>query len=124
MASGAPDWLKRVIVNVLVGGQTVNVETGVGVIEGNDIAYEDSSFVTGESPRVLDVHTDLGRLGIDGYIVNDGDGDLQFEISKDGTNYGGAHTLKKDDVVNLRHRQIWKLRLTWVADCGYRVLVV
>lgn len=124
MASGAPDWLKRVIVNVISEGATVNVETGVGVIIGNDVAYEDSSFTSGDSPRVLAVQGDLGRLGIDGYIVNDGAGDIQFELSKDGTTYGAAHTLKKDDIVNLRHRQVSKIRLTWVADCGYRILVV
>lgn len=124
MSSGAPDWLKRVIVNVISEGATVNVETGVGVIIGNDVTYEDASFTSAESPRVLPVENDLGRLGIDGYIVNDGAGDLKFEISKDGTTYGAAHTLKDDDVVNLRHRQISKIRLTWVADCGYRALVV
>ncbi len=124
MASGAPDWLKRTIINIMQEGQTINVLTGVATIQGNDTAYVDTSFTTGESPRVLNVESDLGRLGIDGYLVNDGDGDIMFEISKDGTTYGGQHTLKKNDAVNLRHRQISKIRLTWVADCGYRIMVV
>lgn len=124
MSSGAPDWLKRVIVNVISEGTTVNVETGVGVIIGNDVAYEDSAFTSAESPRELDITADLGREGVDGYIVNDGDGDLKYEISKGAGGYGGVHTLKKDDIVNLKNRLIAKIRITWVADCGYRVMVV
>ncbi len=124
MASGSPDWLRRVVVNVIEDGVPVTVETSIGILPGNDNTYEDTSFTSAESPRVLDVEGQLGRKAYDGYIVNDGAGDIRFEISNDGTTYGAQHTLKKDDIVNLRHRTISKIRLTWVADCGYRILVV
>ncbi len=124
MSSGSPDWLRRVVVNVIEDGVPVTIPTSIGILPGNDNTYEDTSFTSAESPRVLDVEGGLGRKAYDGYIVNDGDGDIRFEISNDGVTYGAQHTVKKNDVVNLRHRTISKIRLTWVADCGYRILVV
>jgi len=91
---------------------------------GRTKAYEDASFVTGESPRELDVLTDLGREGHDGYIVNDGDGDIKVEFSDDGTAWGDQHTLKKDEWLPLFMLEIAKIRLTWVADSAYRIMVV
>ena len=61
---------------------------------GRSVSYEDISFVTGDSPVVLDVNTDISRNGRDGYIANDGAGNFTVEISDDGTNYGGVHTVK------------------------------
>lgn len=87
-------------------------------------AYEDTLFETGDSPRVLDVSTDLGRTSIDGYIVNDGTGDIKIELSNDGTNYGGQHTLQCGDKLILTGITVSKIRLTWVSDTGYRVLVI
>jgi len=92
--------------------------------EKRNITYEDTSFVTGDSPIVLDIATDLSRTGIDGYIVNDGGGDIQVEVSNDGTNYGSVTTLKDADVYDLDGITISKIRLTWVADTTYRVNVI
>ena len=94
------------------------------IVEGNDKGYEDTSFVTGESPRVLDVNTDLGRNAREGGILNDGAGDLLVEISNDGATYGDQHTLKADEVFDLEGRNVDSIRLTWVADTGYRAVVV
>jgi len=90
---------------------------------GRTFGYEDS-FVAADSPLVLDVITDLGRNAIDGYIVNDGAGDVEIEISNDGTTYGGTHTLKMDETFSLTNIDTAKLRLIWVANCDYRILVV
>jgi len=95
-----------------------------GVITGRTFKYEDSSFVTGDSPATHDVNTDLGRNGVDGYIVCDGSGDIKAEISDDGSTYGGQHTLKKGDVLDLEHLDIDKIRVTWVSNSSYRILVV
>jgi len=89
-----------------------------------NITYEDTSFVTGDSPVVHDVETGLGRTAIDGYIVNDGGGDILVEVSNDGTNYGSASTMKDSDVYDLQGVTISKIRLTWVADTGYRVNLI
>lgn len=117
MTNDLPDWTRSVSVQV-------DVNSPPNYWPGRTKEYEDTSFVTGESPRVLDVLTDLGRNAHDGYIVNDGDGDVKVEISDDGTSWGGQHTLKKDEWLPLFMLDIAKIRLTWVADCGYRIMVV
>ena len=98
--------------------------TAPGQVQGRTVAYEDTSFVTGDSPVVHDVNTDLSRNGVDGSVVNDGDGDIKVEISDNGTNYGGQHTLKKGDEFDMRNLDIDSIRITWVSDSAYRVLVV
>lgn len=91
---------------------------------GRSFGYEDTSFVTGDSPIVLDVNTDLGRNATDGNIINDGDGNILVEISNNGTNYGFQHTLQKGDELELTNLNVDKIRLTWVSDSSYRILVV
>ena len=91
---------------------------------GRSVAYEDTSFLTGDSPATLDVKTDLGRNGRDGYITNDGSGDIKIEISDDSTNYGGIHTLKNGEVLILTGVSVAKIRITWVSDSSYRVFCV
>lgn len=91
--------------------------------DGNSVSYEDTSFVTGDSPAVLLIATDLGRAGHEGYFTNDGPGRIQVEISKDGTTYGGVHTLKGGEVLDLNNLIIHKIRLTWLENTAYRVLI-
>jgi len=117
MTEDLPDWTRSVSVQV-------GVDFPPNFWPGRTKEYEDTSFVTGESPRVLEVLTDLGRNGHDGYIVNDGAGDIKVEVSDDGTTYGGQHTLKKDEWIDFFMLDIAEIRLTWVADCGYRCMVV
>jgi len=93
-------------------------------IFGLTYSYEDTSFVVGDSPVTLDVNANLGHNGHDGYIVNDGDGDFTVEISDDGQTYGGSHTVKKDEVFDLRNLDVDRIRITHVADSSYRVCVV
>ena len=95
----------------------------IPAITENDFAYEDTNFTVADSPRILNVQTDLHRVAHDGYIINDGIGDISFELSNDGITYGGKHTLKKE-FIDFTGRTISKIRLTWIADCGYRILVV
>ncbi len=113
-------------------------ETGESINENNPLpigssfigvnkrtySYEESSFVTGDSPVVHDVETDLGRTGIDGYIVNDGDGDFKVEISNDGNLYGGVHTVKKREKLSLQGLSVSSIRITWVSDSSYRIMVI
>ena len=104
--------------------QEGTLATTPGVIKGRTFKYEDASFVTGESPATHDVNTDLGRNGVDGYIICDGDGDIKVEISDDGTNYGSQHTLKSGDILDLKNLDIDRIRVTWVSNSAYRTLVV
>ncbi len=92
-------------------------------MDGNSVSYEDTGFVTGDSPAILAVNTNLGRNGHTGYIANDGAGNFTVEISNDGTTYGGIHTLKINEILELDGLTINKIRLTWVSNSSYRVFV-
>lgn len=92
--------------------------------DGNSVSYEDTSFITGDSPAVLAVNTNLGRNGHDGYLVNDGAGNFTIEISNDGTNYGGIHTIKEGEILELTGLIINRIRITWITNSSYRVFVV
>ena len=92
-------------------------------VDGSSVSYEDTSFVTGESPLAVDIGTDLGRVGHTGEVINDGSGNILVEISADGTSYGGQHTLKWGDVLSLDNLKVSKIRLTWQQNSSYRIFV-
>lgn len=102
----------------------MTVVPSLAVISNRTAAFEDASFVTGDSPATHDVNAALGKNGVDGYIVCDGAGDIKINISNDGTTYGGTHTLKKNDILNLRHLDVDSIKVTWVTNSAYRILVV
>lgn len=90
-------------------------------IDGPTYSYE-AALTTGTT--VCDFFTDSsGRIGHKGYFINDGPGDIQVEISADGTIYGGIHTTKDGNQINLDDLSIKKIRLTYVADSAYRILL-
>lgn len=91
---------------------------------GKSLSYEDTSFTTGDSPVVHDVNTDLGRNSRDGYISNDGSGSLVIQFSDDGITYGSTHTLKSNEVMYLDGLDIDSIKIVWVADTSYRIMVV
>ena len=91
---------------------------------GRTRSYEDTSFVTGDSPKVLDVNEDLKHNAHDGYMVCDGAGNITLEISDDGLEYGEEHTIKQDEIVDFFMLDIDKIRLTWIANSAYRILVI
>lgn len=99
--------------------------SGWDQIAGRTYSYEETNFTAADSPRVLDVNTDLGRNTKDGYIVVDGVGDLLVEISDNGTDYGGQHTLKTDERLLLTNIDVDSIRLTHSGvNTAYRILVV
>jgi hypothetical protein len=129
MASGQPDYTRQVAVTVFDTPDpvTVNVSTtsgGVQWIDGITASFEDSSFVTGDSPATHDVNAALGRNAHDGYIACDGDGNITVSISNNGTNYGGSHTLKKDETMKLTGLDVDTIKITWITDSAYRILVL
>jgi len=93
-------------------------------IDGDTVAYENTSFVTGDSPAVCDVETDIGRLGHAGYVIIDGTGSVLIEFSEDGTTYGGQHTLKGKETMDFENLNISKIRITFVANTSYRIFIV
>jgi len=92
-------------------------------VDGNTVAYEDTSFATGDSPAVLDVLTDLGRIAHEGYVINDGPGRILVEFSFNTTTYGGQHTLRDGETLSFNNLKIKRIRLTWVDNSSYRVMV-
>lgn len=86
--------------------------------------YEDSSFVTGDSPVILDLLTDLGDYARDVAITNDGVGNITVAISNDGISYSDEHILKAQEGLTLSDIKIDSVRLTWVADSSYRVIAI
>ena len=92
-------------------------------IDGNTAAYEDETFDSADDQTVLSVEVDLGRRAHSGYFVNDGPGDIQLEMSYNGTDYGGLHELRGGDQLDLDGLNISKVRLTYVDPSAYRCLI-
>ena len=92
-------------------------------VDGTTVGYEDTQFDAGESPAVLDVLSDLGRLGHEGQIINDGPGKITVAISASGSIYGGSHTLMAGEVMDFTNLKIERIKLTFIDDTGYRVMV-
>jgi hypothetical protein len=95
---------------------------------GNTAAYKfySGSVDTGTTPVVLDVYTDLGRVGSSGYIQNF-TSSVKFTVamSIDGTTYGDEISVRDTAILNL---DSWigfkKIRLTRVGgNSDYEILV-
>ncbi len=98
----------------------------INIIEIDDTPefFEDTSFVTGDSPATLDANTQLGRNATEGYIVNDGAGDFTVAFSTDGSAFGDAITMKKNEIINFGNISVDSLKITWISDSSYRVSVI
>jgi len=101
-----------------------NLHVREGTYPGLMKTYEDSSFVTGDSPAVHDFYTDKSAYAIDGYLVCDGDGDIQVDYTRDGIVYSDKATMKKGEQMDLLRLDIRKIRITWVADSAYRIVLI
>lgn len=88
-------------------------------------SYEDTNFVAGDSPRVIEVRNDLGnKPGQAGWFINDGAGDINMEIQNNEQSiYGDAFTTKSGEMFQLNSLNIRRVRLTWVADSAYRFFI-
>lgn len=107
------------------GDANGNLLTREGSYDFDNQTYEDSSFVSGDSPATHDFNTDAGRNAVDGYIICDGAGDIQVDISRDGINYGDKWTMKAGEKVSLCHFNIDKIRITYVsAASAYRINLI
>jgi len=103
------------------GDASGNLRVRDGYIDQDNQVYEDSSFVTGDSPVVHDFYGDTGRYAEDGYLACDGAGNISVQISREGLSYGDAFTVKKGEIVILKGMKISKIKITWIADSSYRI---
>lgn len=99
-----------------------NLRVREGVYKFDNKVYEDASFISADSPQTHDMNADTGRNAVDGYIICDGSGNIQVDISRNGIAFGDKFTMKKGERVNLLHLDIDKIRVTWTGtDSAYRV---
>ena len=84
--------------------------------------YEDTSFVTSESPRILEIRDDLANKPANiGIFINDGAGDILIAIQNDErSDYGDNFTTKNGDMLTLNGLNIRRIRLTWGSNSSYR----
>jgi len=86
--------------------------------------FEDTSFVLGDSPALLDFNGATGRNSLDGYIICDGPGSIKVDFTRDGATYGGVWTMYAGEMIGVRNYDIDTIRITWVADSAYRVNLI
>jgi len=90
----------------------------------NPKKYE-GTVATAGTPVTLPVNDDLGKNAGDGYITCDGAGDLLVDVSKDGTDYETAITIKNTEVLLLGGLNIHTIKIDATQNgTAYRVLVV
>jgi len=109
-----PDYTRYVAITVSFPSPTI----------GNPKKYE-GTVATAGVKVTLAVNTDLGRNGGDGYITNDGDGNLKIDISKDGVTFETSITLEVDEVMDLAGLSIHTIKIDATENgTAYRCLVV
>ena len=86
--------------------------------------FEDTSFVTGDSPVTLDINAALGRNATTATVINDGAGDFTIALSTDGTSFGNDITIKQRERWIFDDIDIDSIRITWIADSAYRVIAI
>lgn len=86
--------------------------------------FEDTDFVTGESPAILDFNGALDRNATKGSIINDGPGDFTVAFSIDGANFGDAIRLEINESIQFAKLSVNSIQITWVANSAYRVVAI
>jgi len=90
-------------------------------------SYENAAFVVGQSPVLIDFNADAGRNAKQGWITCDGIagvGNIQVAFSRDGITFGDNWTMQPGEGTNLESFDIDTLRITYVADSAYRVVLI
>lgn len=96
-----------------------------GVItDVNPKVFEDTSFVVGDSPATLDCNAALGRNATQFSVQNDGAGNFTVATSNDGAVFGDEKTMKGGEVYGIDNISIDSIRITFVSNSAYRVVVV
>lgn len=88
------------------------------------ITFEDTSFVSGDSPASLDCNAALGRNATQFSIQNDGAGNFTVAISIDGVTFGDEKTMKSGETYSIDGISVDTIRITHVVDSAYRVVAL
>lgn len=84
--------------------------------------FEDQSFVTGDSPRTVDINAALGRNSSNVTLHIHGTGDVQIELSTDGVTFGTAFRGISGSAYSFSPYSVDSIRLTWIADTKYTII--
>jgi len=92
-------------------------------VDGNSVSYE-GQITTGTVQ--CNFFTDSGgRRAHYGYIINDGEGDLQIQWSFDSNSFGGTHTLRPDERISLDGFTVEVVNLIYTGTpTNYRILMM
>lgn len=102
-----------------------SITTTGSVISDSPEYFEDTNFVTGDSPVTLDFNTALGRNATSVTIWNDGFGDFTYAISNDGASFGDEIRITRADGSHvITGISIDSIRITWVSNSAYRVTAI
>lgn len=86
--------------------------------------FEDTAFISGDSPATLNCNEVLGRNTIEFTVINDGAGDFLVSISTDGIAFGDDHTTKNGETYSLDNISVHSIRITHVSDSSYRIVIL
>lgn len=93
-------------------------------INDTPVFFEDTNFVSGDSPVTLDLNDALTRNAINGTIINDGPGDFTVAFSENGEDFGDEIRMETQEQIDFEGISVDRLKITWVADSAYRVVVI
>lgn len=83
----------------------------------------DTSFIFIESPVTLDVNIELSKNSNDGFIINNGKGRLTYQISSNGSTFDDAINLEPCTGHSLKNISVDSIKITYVADTSYEVVL-
>ena len=106
-----------------IASNPLPVDNNTGIADNPEF-FEDTSFVTGDSPVTLDLNTALGRNATQVVVINDGAGNFTVAFSTEGAAFGDAITMKKDESLEFSGVSVDSLKITWIADSAYRVICI
>lgn len=93
-------------------------------VDGNSVAYEGVLTTGADVLCNFKVDAAPSRNAHYGYLINDGPGDLQVYWSYNGIDFGGIHTVKQGEQISFDGFAVNQLKLRWVTDTAYRILLM
>lgn len=116
-----PAAAKRTLTVLFDGEDYVVAE---GPVKRTPLSKEDTSFVTADSPAILDVNAAFGKNGRAFEVINDGVGSFTVSISNDGSTFGNEVTVKQQESYALENISVDKIRITWISNSAYRIRAI
>lgn len=100
------------------------IKSGTGAAlypAGQYMAETVTSFATGDSPEVIDFISEIGKPASNGYLINDGSGDISIAMRRGQAAFGDEIILSANERFDFKGRDIEHLRITWVTNSSYRI---